>query len=331
MSDLKTHYMGLKLTSPLVASGTPLCDSAESIARLEDEGIAAVVLPSLFEEQLGLDTLQVQDDFDRGANCTYESLRFFPNLQNCKPGPDRYLDLIRNAKNRVDIPVIASLNGHTRDGWVEYATLMEEAGADAIELNVYSIVTDPKKSGELVEKGYLELISHIKKTLHVPLAVKLSPFFSAPANFGLRLTKAGVDALVLFSRVCESDFDIEEREIITSLKVSAPDELRVRLHWTAILHGQIDADLAVAGGVRSEQDVVKCIMAGARVAFTASALLQNGVEHAHRMLTALNDWLDEHGYVSVEEMCGSMSYHAVPDPTTYSRGDAVAAFGSYDL
>ena len=208
---------------------------------------------------------------------------------------------------------------------------MQEAGVDAIELNVYSIVTDPKQPAEQVEKGYLELVSHIKKTLRVPLAVKLSPFFTAPANFGLRLSQAGVDALVLFSRVCESDFDIEDREIITSLKVNAPDELRVRLHWTAILHGQVGADLAVAGGIRSERDIVKCIMAGARVAFTASALLQNGLEYAHRMLTALNEWLDIHGYVSVEEMCGSMSYCAVTDPTTYQRGDAVAAFRPYDL
>jgi dihydroorotate dehydrogenase (fumarate) len=227
--------------------------------------------------------------------------------------------------------VIASLNGQNRAGWIDYAKLMEAAGADAIELNVYSIVTDPQQTAEQVERGYLELVSHIKKTVRVPLAVKLSPFFTAPANFGLRLNKAGANALVLFSRVCESDFDIEDREIITSLKVNPPDELRVRLHWTAILHGQIDADLAVAGGIRSERDIVKCIMAGARVAFTASALLQNGVDYAGQMLTALSDWLDDHGYVSVDEMCGSMSYSAVPDPTTYQRGDAVAAFRPYDL
>ena len=329
MSDLKTQYMGLTLKSPLVASGTRLCDSAQSIARLEDQGIAAVVLPSLFEEQLGHETTLVDDDFHRGADSFYESLRFFPDLRNGKPGPDRYLNLISDAKKRVDIPVIASLNGQTREGSIEYTKLMEQAGADAIELNVYSIVTDPKQPAEQVENGYLELVSHIKNTLRVPLAVKLSPFFSAPANFGLRLTKAGAKGLVLFSRVCESDFDIEEREIITSLKVNAPDELRVRLHWTAILHGQIDADLAVAGGIRSERDVVKCIMAGARVAFTASALLQNGLEYAGQMLTALSVWLDEHGYVSVEEMCGSMSYCAVPDPTTYKRGDSMAAFGPY--
>ncbi|MEZ5787476.1 MAG: dihydroorotate dehydrogenase-like protein [Xanthobacteraceae bacterium] len=331
MSNLKTRYMGLTLKAPLVASGARLCDSSQSIARLEDQGIAAVVLPSLFEEQLGLETTRVQDDVHRGAESFYESLRFFPDLQNFKAGPERYLNLIRDAKKRVDIPVIASLNGQTRDGWIEYAKLMEEAGADAIELNVYSIVTDPKQTAEQVERDYLELVSHLKKTIRVPLAVKLSPFFTAPANFGLRLTKAGADALVLFSRVCESDFDIEDREIITSLKVNPPDELRVRLHWTAILHGQIDADLAVAGGIRSERDIVKCIMAGARVAFTASALLQNGVEYANRMLAALSTWLDDHGYVSVEEMCGSMSYGAVPDPTTYQRGDRASTYRPYDL
>lgn len=331
MSDLKTRYMGLTLKAPLVASGVRLCESAQSIARLEDNGIAAVVLPSLFEEQLGLETMRVNDDFHRGADCFYESLRFFPKLENLKPGPDRYLNLIREAKKRVEIPVIASLNCQTRDGWIEYAKLMQEAGADAIELNVYSIVTDPRQTAEQVEKGYLDLVSHIKKALRVPLAVKLSPFFSAPVNFGLRLSKAGADALVLFSRVCESDFDIEDREIITSLKVNPPDELRVRLHWTAILHGQVGADLAVAGGVRNERDIVKCIMAGARVAFTASALLQNGAEHANHMLAALDEWLDMHGYVSVEEMCGSMSYCAVPDPTTFMRGDSASALRSFDL
>lgn len=330
MSNLKTRYMGLTLKSPLIASGARLCGSAENIAKLEDQGIAAVVLPSLFEEQLGLETIRVNDDVLRGAESFYESLRFFPDLENVKAAPERYLDLINDAKRRVNIPVIASLNGQTREGWIEYAKLMEAAGADAIELNVYSIVTDPKQTAEQVERGYLELVAQIKKAVRVPLAVKLSPFFTAPANFGLRLTTAGAQALVLFSRVCEADFDIEDREIITSLKVNPPDELRVRLHWTAILHGQIDADLAVAGGVRSERDIIKCIMAGARVAFTASALLQNGVDYAATMLAALSAWLDDHGYVSIDEMCGSMSYRAVPDPSTYQRGDQVATFRPYD-
>lgn len=331
MSDLKTRYMGLALTSPLIASGARLCDSAQSIARLEDQGIAAVVLPSLFEEQLGLESTRAHDDVHRGVDSFYESLRFFPDLQDVKVGPERYLQLISDAKKRVDIPVIASLNGQTRDGWIEYAKLMQEAGADAIELNVYSIVTDPKQTAEQVERGYLDLVAHIRKSIRVPLAVKLSPFFTAPANFGLRLAQAGADALVLFSRVCESDFDIDDREIITSLKVNPPDELRVRLHWTAILHDQINADLAIAGGVRSERDIVKCIMAGARVAFTASALLQNGVGYARQMLTALSAWLDQHDYVSIEQMCGSMSFGAVPDPSTYQRGDASAAFRPYGL
>lgn len=331
MSDLKTRYLGLTLKSPLVASGARLCDSAQNIARLEDQGIAAVVLPSLFEEQLGRETIRVHDDVHRGAESFYESLRFFPDPENFEAAPEQYLNLIADAKKRVDIPVIASLNGQTRDGWIEYAKLMQEAGADAIELNVYSIVTDPTQAADQVERGYLELVAHIKKSIRVPLAVKLSPFFTAPANFGLRLTKAGANALILFSRVCESDFDIENRDIITSLKINPPDELRVRLHWTAILHDQVNADLAIAGGVRSERDIVKCIMAGARVAFTASALLQNGVEYADQMLTALGKWLDDHGYGSVDEMCGSMSYGAVPDPSSYQRGDSLATFRPFDL
>lgn len=331
MSDLTTRYMGLELESPLVASGALLCDSAQSIARLEDQGVAAVVLPSLFEERLNHETWRVYDDFARGAESCFESLRFLPDLQDCRPGPDRYLKLIRDAKARVDIPVIASLNGRTRDGWLDYATLMQEAGADAIELNVYSIVTDPAQTAEQIEKNYVDVVAQIKRTLRVPLSVKLSPFFSAPANFGRRLTKAGADALVLFSRVCQTDFDIDDREVVTSRKVSAPDELRMRLHWIAILHGQIDADLAVAGGVRSERDVVKCFMAGAGAAYMHSALLENGVAHARRMLRALDEWLDARGYDSIEEMRGSMSYHAVPDPTAYVRGDSMTELGGYAL
>jgi dihydroorotate dehydrogenase (fumarate) len=331
MSDLTTKYMGLALKSPLVASASPLCESAENISKLEDQGIAAVVLPSLFEEQLALESQRVDDDLERGSDSFPESLNFFPDLHTYNLGPDGYLELIRSAKSRVSIPVIASLNGVTAGGWMEYAKLMQDAGADAIELNIYSIATDPTQSSEAVEKGYLELVTRIKQSVRVPVAVKLSPFFSAPANFGKRLCEAGADGLVLFNRFYQPDFDIEDREIVPSLVLSHPEELLLRLHWVAILYGHVDADLGVTGGVHSAQDVVKCMMAGARVACMTSALLRNGAQHASRVLAALNSWLDEHEYDSVAEMCGSMSYNAVPDPTAYERGNYMKVLGSYTL
>ena len=331
MSDLTTEFMGLTLKSPLVASASPLCESAENITKLEDQGIAAVVLPSLFEEQLILESLHVDEDLSRGSDSFPEALSYFPDLQTYNLGPHGYLELIRAAKARVSIPVIASLNGVTPGGWIEYAELMRQAGADAIELNIYSIATDPMQSAELVEKRYLDLVTQVKQSVRIPIAVKLSPFFSAPANFGKRLCEAGADGLVLFNRFYQPDFDIEDREVVPSLVLSRPEELLLRLHWVAILYGHVEADLGVTGGVHSAQDVVKCMMAGARVACMTSALLRNGVEHAARVLGALNTWLDDHEYASVSEMCGSMSYNAVPDPTAYERGNYMKVLGSYTL
>ena len=331
MSDLTTKYMGLTLKSPLVASASPLCESAENIAKLEEQGIGAVVLPSLFEEQLTLESLRVDADLERGTESFPESTDFFPDLNTYNLGPDGYLELIRDAKARTAIPVIASLNGITAGGWIEYAKQMEEAGADAIELNIYSIATDPKQSSEAVEKSYLDLVTKVKEHVQLPVAVKLSPFFSAPANFGKRLCEAGADGLVLFNRFYQPDFDIEDREVVPSLVLSRPEELLLRLHWVAILYGHVDADLGITGGVHSAQDVVKCLMAGARVACMTSALLRNGAQHAGRVLSALNNWLDEHEYTSVSEMCGSMSYNAVPNPTAYERGNYMKVLGSYTL
>jgi dihydroorotate dehydrogenase (fumarate) len=331
MSDLTTEFMGLTLKSPLVASASPLCESAENISKLEDQGIAAVVLPSLFEEQLILESLHVDEDLSRGSDSFPEALSYFPDLQAYNLGPHGYLELIRAAKARVSIPVIASLNGVTPGGWIEYAELMRQAGADAIELNIYSIATDPMQSAELVEKRYFDLVTQVKQSVRIPIAVKLSPFFSAPANFGKRLCEAGADGLVLFNRFYQPDFDIEDREVVPSLVLSRPEELLLRLHWVAILYGHVEADLGVTGGVHSAQDVVKCMMAGARVACMTSALLRNGAEHAARVLSALNNWLDDHEYASVAEMCGSMSHNAVPDPTAYERGNYMKVLGSYTL
>ena len=331
MSDLTTRYLGLTLKSPLVASASPLCDSIEGICRLAEAGVAAVVLPSLFEEQLALESLALHADLERGADTFAEAAGFFPDLHTYNLGPEGCLELIREAKRRVDIPIIASLNGVTIGGWLDYATLMQEAGADALELNTYSITVDPAQSAEVVERGYVELVSTLKQRLHIPVAVKLSPFFSAPANVAHRLAAAGADALVLFNRFYQPDFDIEEREVVASLALSRPDELLMRLHWVAVIYGRVDADLAITGGVHSATDVVKSMMAGARVACMTSALLQNGPGYAKTVVADLDRWLDAHEYESVAEMCGSMSLRAVPNPSAYERGNYMKVLSSYTL
>jgi dihydroorotate dehydrogenase (fumarate) len=331
MSDLSTKYLGLNLKCPLMASASPLCDSVDNIKRLEDNGIAGVVLPSLFEEQLELESMTVDADLVRGTDSFPESTNFLPDLQNYNMGPDAYLELIRHAKEAVNIPVIASINGITDGGWLQFAKLMEEAGVDAIELNIYSIPTDPATSGNEVEQGYVDLVRHLKRSIRIPLAVKLSPFFSAPANIGVRLDEARVDALVLFNRFYQPDFDIEQLEVLPSLTLSRPEELLLRLHWTAILSGHVRADLGITGGVHSSRDVLKCILAGAKVAFMTSALLRNGVHHAGYVLAEVKRWLDEHEYSSIQQMCGSMSHGAVSDPTAFERGNYMKVLSSYTL
>ncbi|HXX16039.1 MAG TPA: dihydroorotate dehydrogenase-like protein [Candidatus Eremiobacteraceae bacterium] len=331
MSDLSTQFLGLSLKSPLVASASPLSESVDNIKRLEDQHLAAVVLPSLFEEQLQLESLSVESDLSRGAESFPESTNFFPDLQTYNLGPDGYLELIRHAKEAVQIPVIASLNGVSKGGWLEYARLMEEAGADAIELNIYTVVSDPAISGNEVEQDQIDLVRQLKRSIRIPVAVKLSPFLSAPANMGVRLDEARADGIVLFNRFYQPDFDIDHMEISPSLTLSRPEELLLRLHWTAILCGHVRADLGITGGVHSSRDVIKCILAGAKVAFMTSALLRNGVHHAAHVLTELNRWLDEHEYSSVQQMCGSMSHEAVPDPSAFERGNYMKVLSSYTL
>jgi len=331
MSDLLTKYLGLNLKSPLLASASPLCESVDNIKRLEDQNLAAVVLPSLFEEQLRLESLALDSDLSRGADSFPESVDFFPDLQTYNLGPDGYLELIRHAKESVQIPIIASLNGVSKGGWLEYAQLMEQAGADALELNIYSITTDPKTTSSELERNYVDLVRELKGTLRIPLAVKLSPFFTTPANMGVRLDEAKVDGIVLFNRFYQPDFDIDHLEISPSLALSRPEELLLRLHWIAVLCGHVRADLGVTGGVHSSRDVIKCILAGAKVAFMTSALLRNGVHHAAHVLTELDRWLDEHEYTSVQQMCGSMSHGAVPDPSAFERGNYMKVLSSYTL
>ena len=331
MIDLATKYLGLALKNPIVASASPLCDSIDRIRRLEDHGIGAVVLPSLFEEQLTLESETLDADLFRGAESFAESLNYFPDLTTYNLGPEGYLELIRKAKASVSIPVIGSLNGVTSGGWIRYAREMEQAGADAIELNIYSIVSDPDLTAGRVEEGYAELVREVKRSVGIPVAVKLSPFFSAPANMAKQLDGAGADALVLFNRFYQPDLDLELLEVVPSLTLSSPEELLLRLHWVAIIFGRVGADLAITGGVHSAQDVLKAVMAGARVTMMTSALLHNGIEHVGAVLRDLLIWMEEHEYESIRQMCGSMSQRNVPNPAAFQRPNYVRVLSSYSI
>ena len=331
MIDLSTQYMGLALKNPLVASASPLNESMDNLRRMEDSGIAAVVLPSLFEEQLTLESVLIDQDLSRGADEFAEAITYLPNLESYNTGPEGYLELIRRAKQAVAIPVIASLNGTTPGGWVRYAREMEQVGADAVELNLYSMETNPHKSSEAVEDRYCELVRQVKTSLQIPVAVKLSPFFSSMANMAKRLDDAGADALVLFNRFYQADFDIESLEPEPHLVLSDPCELPPRLHWVAILYGFIRPSLAITGGVHRAEDVVKCMMAGAQVAMMTSALIQNGVRYPRRMLDDLVRWMTEHAYESIQQMRGSMSYRAAPNPGAFERSNYMKMLSSYAL
>jgi dihydroorotate dehydrogenase (fumarate) len=331
MIDLRTTYMNLPLKNPIVASASPLCDSLDKIHQLEDHGIAAVVLPSLFEEQLMLDSGMIDADLSRGAETFPESASFLPDLHNYNLGPDAYLELIRKAKDSVSIPVIASLNGVTPGGWVRYAREMEEAGADALELNIYSLVTDPTRIAARVESEYCALVRTLRDTLRIPIAVKLSHFFSSIANFASCIDTSGANALVLFNRFYQADMDIDRLEVVPRLTLSHPNELLLRLHWAAVIYGHVGADIAITGGVHRAEDVLKCMMAGARVAMMTSALLQNGVAHLDTVRAGILEWMEEHEYESIDQMRGSLSRRNVADPAAFERGNYMHVLSSYAL
>jgi dihydroorotate dehydrogenase (fumarate) len=321
MSDLSTTYLGLPLRNPLICSSSPLCQDLDSLRRMEDAGAAAVVLHSLFEEQIEREGEDLEHCLGHATESSAESLSCFPDMGEYNLGPDGYLEHIREARAILKIPVIASLNGATRGGWVRYARLMEEAGADALELNIYDLPTDPARSGAQVEQDVVDLVREVASGLRIPLAVKLSPFWSAPAHLARRLEDAGARGLVLFNRFYQPDFDLEELQVFPTLKLSQPDELLLRLHWVAILYGRVGADLAVTGGVHSANDVLKVLLAGGRVAMMTSALMRNGIDHLKYTLADLAFWVEDRGYDSVGQMRGSMSLLSVPDPTAFERGN----------
>jgi len=331
MIDLSTNYLGLELKNPLVVSASPLSEELDNIRRMEDAGAAAVVLHSLFEEQITLESHQLDRHLSAGTESFAESLTYFPDMTSYNLGPEGYLEHIRRAKEAVSIPVIASLNGVSMGGWIEYAKKMEQAGADALELNIFFIQTDLETSGEKVEQRYCELAARVKASVKIPVAVKLSLYFSSMANMARRMEQAGVDGLVLFNRFYQPDFDLENLEVVPNLILSGSYDLLLRLHWVAILYGRVRPDLAVTGGVHTATDVLKAMMAGARVAMMTSALLMYGLQHLAGVRAELLAWMEEHEYESIRQMQGSMSQRAVADPAAFVRANYVKVLSSYAL
>ncbi len=329
MPDLSTRYLGLALRNPLVASASPLCESLDSIRRMEDAGAAAVVLHSLFEEQINLESHHLDRYLSHGTESYAESLTYFPDMTSYNLGPDAYLEHIRRAKAAVKIPLIGSLNGVSTGGWITYARKIEQAGADALELNVYYIPADPELTGGQVEQMYVDLVRDVKRNVTIPVAVKLGHSFSAMANLARRLGAAGADALVLFNRFYLPDFDLEILDVVPRLTLSSSDELLMRLHWIAILYGHVRADLAVTGGAHTGADVLKAMMAGARVAMMTSALLKHGIEHFRGVRTELLEWMEAHEYESIAQMQGSMSYRSVREPAAFERANYMKVLSSY--
>ncbi len=329
MTNLTTKYLGLSLKNPLVVSAGPLCQKLSNIRQMEDCGAGAVVLHSLFEEQINLESNELDRFLSEGTERTPEAFSFFPDLTNYNIGPDAYLEHVRKAKAAVKIPVLASLNGVSAGGWVRYAKLMEQAGADALELNIYFLPTDPTMTAAAVEKMYCELVAQVKASVKIPVAVKLGPQFSAPANMAVQLDRTGADALVLFNRFYQPDFDLENLEVVPTLMLSRSNELKLRLTWVAILFGKIKADMAITGGVHTAEDVVKAMMAGARVAMMTSVLLELGIEHLKTLSRDLQDWLEQHEYESIQQMQGSMSQRSVPHPAAFERANYLKVLSSY--
>jgi dihydroorotate dehydrogenase (fumarate) len=329
--DLSTTYLGLKLKNPLVASSSPMCEEVGNVRRMEDAGASAVVLHSLFEEQIELENDELDRYMSAGDELSAEATTHFPELTGKVMGPDGYLKHISKCKQAVKIPIIASLNGTTKGGWLGYAKQMEQAGADALELNIYYIATDPNRTGEQVEQQYIDLVKAVKAEVKIPVAVKLGPYFSSMSNMAKRLDAAGANGLVLFNRFYQPDYNLETLEVTPNLILSNSHELFLRLHWIAVIYGSVKADLALTGGVHTAADVVKSMMAGARIAMMTSALLKRGISYVDTLATELLIWMGEHEYDSIKQMQGSMSRNSVPQPKAFERANYVKVLSSYSM
>ncbi len=328
--DLTTTYLGLNLRSPLIPSAAaPLSEDIDNIKLMEDAGAAAIVLHSLFEEQLVQEKFELHHHLTHGTESFAESLTYFPEPEIFHVGPELYLEHIRQAKAAVNIPIIASLNGYTPGGWVEYAHLMQQAGADAIELNIYYVPTDPNTTSAEVEQNYLDILRDVKAEVTIPVAIKLSPFFSNMANMAKRLDAAGADALVLFNRFYQPDIDLENLEVYPHLVLSSQNETRLPMRWISILYGRIGADLAATSGIQTGQDAIKLLMAGAKVTQLCGVLLRHGIEHLQVIEQEIIHWMETHEYVSIEQMQGSMSQINCPNETAFERAQYMKAIQSY--
>jgi len=327
--DLSTKYLGMKLRNPLVPSASPLSDNVDNIRRMEDAGASAIVLYSLFEEQLTREREALDYHLEHGTESFAESLTYLPATVPFRVGPEGYLNKIRKARESVAIPIIASLNGDSIGGWVDYARKMQEAGANALELNVYMIPTDPARSAAEIEQTYLDILKAVKSVVSIPVAMKLSPYFSSMAGMARRLDEAGADALVLFNRFYQPDMDLDTLEIRPNVLLSTPHALRLPLRWVAILYGRIKADLAATSGVHSGMDVLKVLLAGANVAQLCSVLLQNGIGQIRKIEKEMTDWMEAHEYESVAQLRGSMSQKNCADPSAFERAQYMQAVLTY--
>ena len=331
MIDFSTKYLGLELSGPIVVSSTPLSESIDNIRRMEDAGASAVVLTSLFEEQLELESRALDEDLSRGTESFAESLGYLPDLVDYRMTQEVYLEHLRRAKTAIAIPIMASLNGATPGGWVRFAREMEQAGADAIELNTYALATDRKQTSAELEHQLLDLVSGVTQAVKVPVSVKLSRSFTSLPNLVAKLEGVGARGVVIFNRFYQPEFDIEALEVRPTLHFSTPSELLSRLHWAAILYGNINIDLAISGGIHSAEDVMKGIMAGAGITMMASALHIHGIEHIGRVLADVRYWLEKREYNSLWETRGCLSRRSVPDVSPFDRGNYIKTLSSYSL
>ncbi len=329
MMDLSTTYLGLKLKNPLVASASPLSKRVDKAKKLEEAGISAIVMYSLFEEQIIHESLELDHYLTRGSDAFAEAQSYLPDGGMYGVSPEKYLNQVAGLKKALSIPVIGSLNGVSKGGWTKYAKHIEEAGADALELNLYYLPTDPGLKSEEVETAQVELVADVRSTIKIPLAVKLSPFVTSLPNFAKRLVDAGANGLVLFNRFYQPDFDLDELDIVHNLDLSTSAEMRLPLRWISILYGKVNADFALTSGVHTAEDVLKSMMAGAKVAMTASNLLHHGEQAVGPILSGIEAWMKEREYESIEQMQGSMAQKNVREPAAFERANYMKVLGSW--
>jgi dihydroorotate dehydrogenase (fumarate) len=329
--DLKTKYLGLELKNPIVPSASPLSREIDNMKRLEDSGASAIVMYSLFEEEIAHESAELDHYLHYGTEGFAEALTYLPRAEEYNLEPDAYLDLLRRAKSSLSIPIIPSLNGITPGGWVKYAKYFEEAGADAVELNVYYIPTDMRLTSAEVEKRYVDVLAAVREAVKIPVAVKLSPYFSSFSRFADSIVNAGADGLVMFNRFYQPDIDLEKLEVEPGVVLSESSDCRLPMRWVAIFYGRLKASLAASSGIHTAEDVLKLVMAGADVTMMCSALLKHGPQHIKNVLADLTRWMEDHEYQSIEQMKGSLSQESVADPSAFERANYVKALNRYKL